>query len=199
MFPYTHRIISHHVQSNIKEQLNYQLDSKNFAWGNMKPDMVPSLAVKKHYKTESFDFVIDKIMDLMKHQPQELLDKNKKKKIEGEIGVICHFVSDYFCIPHNQRWEFKHSMVPHVKYETRLDSKASQYNVIDSISLPTLKNYSRRNVILFLEELLEEYETKRDYKRDIIYSVNICTRISGMILGAILSKDKKNKGIVFTK
>lgn len=193
MFAKTHQILAHHIANHVKQELNYTLDSHTFAWSNMKPDFVPHLAVRKHYIEESFPFVVERILYLI-HTPSDYLADDKKKKwVQSEIGVICHFVSDFFCVPHNQRWEFKHSMIPHVKYETKLEGIAKDVSLIDKLSLPSLDEVSKESVSLFLRELLDEYEQKKDYQRDLLYSVNVCTAISTFILNSIMSNAKEPK------
>jgi Zinc dependent phospholipase C len=187
LFAKTHQLLSHHIASHIKEKTNYTFEKYTFGWSNMKPDFVPSLAVKKHYIEESFPFVVEEILSLMTTPSEDLLNKHKKKIFEAKLGVICHFVSDFFCVPHNQRWEFKHSMIPHVKYETKLEGITRNVSTINSMCLPTLSLYSKESVSLFLRELLDEYEQKKDYQRDLLYSVNVCTAVSSFIIQAVLS------------
>ncbi|PLS19766.1 hypothetical protein CVD28_03935 [Bacillus sp. M6-12] len=179
-------MLSHHIATHIKEKVDYEFEKSTFTWSNMKPDFVPSLAVKKHYIDESFPFVIEEILSLMKTPMEDLLNKRTKKVFEAKLGVICHFVSDFFCVPHNQRWEFKHSMIPHVKYETKLEGITKDISMIDTMLTPTIQTYSRESISLFLRELLDEYEQKKDYERDLLYSVNVCTAVSTFIIQAVL-------------
>jgi hypothetical protein len=193
LFAKTHQILSHHIALHVKDQLNYSFHPSLFAWANMKPDFVPHLAIRKHYIEESFDFVVDKILALTQLPQYELLNEKRRKNIEEEIGVICHFLSDFFCVPHNQRWEFKHSMLPHIQYESKLETIAKEVSVIDKIHLPAIYDSSRNSVVQFLRELLAEYECKQDYVRDLIYSVNVCSSITSFILSAILANTNTKK------
>lgn len=156
----------------------------------MKPDISPGLAIRKHYKAETFEFVIDKIVALMKLSPVLFLDKKQKKIIECEIGVVCHFLSDFFCVPHNQRWEFKTMMIPHVQYERILHTKVKNISVISTIVMPKINGRTKQDITDFLETLLSEYESQKDYRRDLDYSVNVCTKITALILETILSNEK---------
>lgn len=177
--------MAYHIQSRVKESVQFDLNKSTFSWANMKPDFKPELAKRKHYIEESFEFVIDKIMNLIKIPASDLLDKQKRKMIEIEMGIICHFVTDFFCVPHNQRWEFKHSMIPHIKYETALDKKSRTLNTVQTLCLPEIKDDSRESITAFLKDLLAEYEVKKDYMRDVVYSVNICSAICSFILEKI--------------
>ncbi|WP_439649978.1 zinc dependent phospholipase C family protein [Cytobacillus pseudoceanisediminis] len=84
------------IQSFVKENSQYSVDTPTFSWANMKPDFIPNLAKRKHYIEESFDFVVDKILSLLKLPSYNLLDKNKRKRIDVEMGIICHFLTDFF-------------------------------------------------------------------------------------------------------
>jgi hypothetical protein len=195
LFAKTHQILSHHIALHVKDQLNYPFHSSWFAWANMKPDFVPHLAMRKHYIEESFNFVVDKIVALTQLNYQDLINEKKRKEIEVEIGIICHFISDFFCVPHNQRWEFKHSMLPHIQYEAKLEKIAKEISMIEKMHLPPIQDYSRNSICQFLKELLVEYENKQDYMRDLTYSVNVCSAITTFILHAILSNASIRKEI----
>lgn len=190
LFAYSHHVMSLQIQSFVKENSQYSVDTPTFSWANMKPDFIPNLAKRKHYIKESFDFVVDKILSLLKLPSYNLLDKNKRKRIDVEMGIICHFLTDFFCVPHNQRWEFKHHMIPHVKYESILDQKAKSLNIVEKLKMPPILNNSRESVSDFLIEVLEEYEQKKDYMRDIVFSVNVSTAICSYIIKSIMSNDK---------
>lgn len=179
--------MAYHIKSHVKENIQYDLNRSTFYWANMKPDFIPELAKRKHYIEESFDFVVDKVVALINTPAHHLLDNQKQKKIEIEMGVICHFVTDFFCVPHNQRWEFKDYMIPHVKYEAILDNKVKTLNVVNKLNLPAIKDHSKESVSFFLNELLEEYELENDYMRDVVYSVNVCSALCTFILERIYS------------
>ncbi|MDN4526331.1 zinc dependent phospholipase C family protein [Fictibacillus fluitans] len=189
LFAYSHKVMAHHIQSHVRESVQYDLNKSMFTWANMKPDFIPELAKRKHYIEESFEFVVDKIVALLETPASDLLDKQKRRWLEIEMGVICHFVTDFFCVPHNQRWEFKHAMIPHVKYERALDKKARMLNSINCLTLPEIKEYSKESVSFFLDELLYEYEQKKDYKRDMVYSISVCSAICTFILEKIYLND----------
>lgn len=178
------------IQSFVKEISQYSVDTAIFSWANIKPDFIPELAKRKHYIDESFDFVVDKIYSLLRLPSKDLLDKERRKKIDTEMGVICHFLTDFFCVPHNQRWEFKHHMIPHVKYESILDQRAKSLNIVKKILIPPILDNSRESISYFLKELLEEYEQKKDYMRDVVFSVNVSSAICSYIIKSIMSNDK---------
>ena len=113
----THFIISKSVLDNLESNKSFFLSEKNFIYGNIKPDISSKYVLNKHYLEESLSMVLEKI----KYLCQLTLDSLKKyfsiSKLSQELGVICHFLCDFFTTPHSERWEFTHSMNKHVVYE----------------------------------------------------------------------------------
>lgn len=63
----------------------------------------------------------------------------------------------FFCIPHSERWEFKHSMNKHVKYEKELASFAKTYTP----SQDDFKIWGNMSVKFFLEEAHKLYRKEK--------------------------------------
>lgn len=179
--------MAHHIESQVKHSIGYTFEPTVFSFSNMKPDFAPKLLVKKHYIEESFPFVVEEIADLIKTSSTDLLNKTKKRQFEAKLGVICHFLCDFFCVPHNQRWEFSHSMIPHVKYEVHLDSLIKNKSQINPMILPPIPDNSNLSISRFLYELLKEYELKQDYHRDMLYSANVCSAIIIFVLKEVFN------------
>ncbi|ABW19372.1 zinc dependent phospholipase C family protein [Alkaliphilus oremlandii] len=115
MLAQTHKIISEHVHSNVKEILGVDLNKFNLIYGSIKPDIAISLAKLDHFKPQSFDFVCNNINDLSSYNFQ--FNKEFIKQLSTRIGVVTHFISDFFCVPHNDRLTYQHHFIEHVKYE----------------------------------------------------------------------------------
>ncbi|MBC2575768.1 zinc dependent phospholipase C family protein [Peptostreptococcus canis] len=177
----THVIISNSVFENTDSNKKFLLDEKNFTYGNVKPDMFSKYKLKKHYLEESYDMIRDKI-EYMKNLTIDDLEKYfTKKTFSQEIGVICHFLADFFCVAHSERWEFKHSMSIHIKYEKNLTKIAKEYNI---------KN-DRMNEINDIDSLFfklyNEYKSNGNYERnDLKYSTYVCNTVTNYILDNIV-------------
>ncbi|WCK57777.1 zinc dependent phospholipase C family protein (plasmid) [Aneurinibacillus sp. Ricciae_BoGa-3] len=169
--------MAYHIHSHIKTHLHYELNMATFSWGSIKPDIVPSLALRKHEKEDSFSFLTERIVRLMKLHPHCLQDERKRRHIESELGIICHFLTDFFCFTHTQRCPFKHGMFSHIRYESSLHKLAKQLPKIEPVPLPVLSGKSFVDIERFLQEALSEYEQKQNVKRDIMYAVSVCIRI----------------------
>lgn len=86
--------------------------------------MVSTYKLKKHYMDESLEMILVKIRNLSALTENDINKWISISKFSQEVGVICHFLCDFFCIPHSERWEFKHSMNKHVRYEKDLAAAA---------------------------------------------------------------------------
>lgn len=118
MLPQTHKIISEHVYNNIKDTLGVSLNKSSLIFGSIKPDIAYSLVKLDHFKPQSFDFICDEINELSTHSFQS--NKEFNKFISNRIGIVTHFISDFFCVPHNDRQTYKKNFINHIKYEHKL-------------------------------------------------------------------------------
>lgn len=105
----THLTISNALIENLDSSKSFFISEKNFIYGNIKPDMTSKYVLHKHYLKESFDMIIGKIKSLCKLSLDFIEKYFSISKFSQELGVICHFLCDFFCVPHSQRWEFSHS------------------------------------------------------------------------------------------
>ena len=127
----SHIIISKSLLENTDSTKQFFLDSKNFIYGNIKPDIVSKYKLKKHYLDESYDMVRRKIGFLSSLNLDSIDDYYTKASLSQEIGVVCHFLTDFFCLAHSERWEFKHSMKIHIQYERNLTKVAKDYKIVN--------------------------------------------------------------------
>ena len=118
----THRIIGENILKYANSKSIYLINKKRFIWGNIKPDCTPKYKVKKHYYDESIDMIVEKIIYLASLKLEDVYYDIKLGKFSEELGVVCHFLCDFFCAPHYYRWEFKstNAVKQHVMYEQKL-------------------------------------------------------------------------------
>ncbi|OPJ55167.1 zinc dependent phospholipase C family protein [Alkalithermobacter paradoxus] len=180
MLMHTHKIIAYHVYDNIKNKLDIDLNRNCLIYGSMKPDISPRLALKKHYKNESFNFVLDEIMSLIDDGLSEnLISINR---FSTRLGVISHFLSDFFCLPHFDRDYYHDKLIKHLKYENDLHYKFKDFKGIDKIKIPYLEDVNSKCIRAFIEELYDTYKNKPiGFENDIHGSINISSAV-GMVI-----------------
>ena len=97
----THILIAQNILRDV--DVDFKISDKNFIYGNVKPDMVSKYKLKKHYLDESFDMIVNKIKKLASLSMYDFKKKFSVSRFSQELGVICHFICDFFCIPHSER------------------------------------------------------------------------------------------------
>lgn len=177
----THMIMANNIIKQASYKKNSLINKNRFMWGNLKPDCASKYKFKKHYYDESIEMIIEKIKELSSLSVSEIYNDFGKKKFSGELGVICHFICDYFCLPHNQRWEFKKAIKRHVKYENTLAKIAKAYVPIGRMDA----NLQLNEINEFIINNIKEYEKEKGYVRDLEYSHFVCNSIVNLILNEI--------------
>ena len=178
----THLTISNALIENLDSSKSFFISEKNFIYGIIKPDMTSKYVLHKHYLKESFDMIIGKIKSLCKLSLDFIEKYFSISKFSQELGVICHFLCDFFCVPHSQRWEFSHSFKKHVIYEKDLQSIAKDTN------FKTLEKTSIHHIGVeeFFNKLYKEYVKKEDFENDLFFSTYMCNSVVDYIFNCIL-------------
>ena len=177
----THIIIANNILNQANGTKIYLINKKRFIWGNIKPDCASKYKLMKHYYDESIEMILDKIKLLSSLSVEDIYYDFGKNKFSEELGVICHFLCDFFCIPHNQRWEFKHSMKKHVLYEKRLAKFAKLYRPKSYIN----SDLSLSDIEDFIVKNQEKYKKEESFRNDLSYSYFICNSVMNMILNEV--------------
>jgi hypothetical protein len=135
---------------------------------------------------ESFDFTVDRIMKAAS-QPGAGIDK-----LSVNIGVISHYMADFFCLPHSKHWDFLDGkkIIEHIKYEHRLQDVVGMYCGYIDPSFPRIKNENREYVKEYISEYYSEYKQTEGYKHDFKNAVLINLSITSFILGTLASRQK---------
>ncbi len=185
----THFIISKAVLENLDGNKSSFISEKNFIYGNIKPDISSKYVFSKHYLSESFSMVMDKIKYLCHLSLDSLKRYFPISRLSQELGVICHFLCDFFTAPHSERWRFYHSMNKHVTYEKELDSYAKNMTFSNCNLSPKIDN----NVEEFFHVLYKNYKSNDiSYENDLKYSAYICTSVVSYIIDCIVSNSLRS-------
>lgn len=190
MFAKTHKLIANNIINTLPIQYNEYINKKYFIYGNIKPDGFSKYKFIKHYKDESYNLMLSKII-FLKDLSLNDIDKYGIKKFNEELGVLCHFFSDYFCLAHDERWLFKTNMIEHIKYESNLCTLKFDFNIEN-------KESCIKNVEKFLSSELNKYHKLKSVenlnpKNDIIFAQYVCNSIVLFILDSILNKKENTK------
>ena len=94
----------------------------SFYIGSILPDCIPSFLVRKHTIEDSFKVLEKEFEKLVSH-----FDPNKgaDRYFCRHLGVITHYISDYFTFPHNANYPGK--LKDHCIYEEALKHEIRAY------------------------------------------------------------------------
>lgn len=106
-----HVTVAESVLEALKNKYGTQLDKKNFVKGNVKPDHSFSFLYVRHNLESTFDMVTESLLLLTRR----LVNGVSFGECCFELGMVCHYITDYFSLAHNQC--FSGGLRKHVKYE----------------------------------------------------------------------------------
>ena len=176
MFIGTHRTIAENVYLNLVAEKNIKLNHNLFIAGNIIPDLHVDYIKQKHYKYICYEN-IKKAMIEMSNTKMTL------KEFSFKAGIICHYISDFFCYPHEQEWHYlQGNTKEHIVFEEKqnLITNNKIFTVNKNISIKAIEN---AYIDFFVENLLDEYRKAVDYSRDVEYAVNASYRcVEAMLL-----------------
>lgn len=185
----THKVMGENIIKYANSKSIYLINNSRFIWGNMKPDCVPKYTFMKHYFDESIDMVVGKIIYLSSLTLEDVYYKMTIGKFSEELGVICHFLCDYFCAPHYYRWEFKSTSAVkhHMMYEKKLAKLAKNFRPTGIINT----NLKSENIKDFILQLQKQYDGIVNHNNDLTFSYYVCDSIVNMILNNVFFNDKR--------
>lgn len=190
----THTMLAKDFIYNLDNNKKELINENHFIWGNIKPDCVSKYKLKKHYLDESLDMVVNKIQFLSSLSLDDIYKNYSENKFSQELGVVCHFLCDFFCVPHNKRWEFKsaNAMKEHVMYEKDLSRVAKEFKIRKDIE----RSINSQEIRSYIIDLQKEYEKEMEYNNDLDFAYYVCQSVINMILDEVIinEKIKKYKG-----
>jgi len=101
-----HHKIGKKISSELKE-LGCYVNERLFLLGNIFPDLCQSYLWRRHEHLHSRNFI---------HKKIEML-KKRPKLFSFHLGVLAHYICDYFCYPHSS--VYSENMLQHILYELR--------------------------------------------------------------------------------
>ena len=190
----THKVMGENIIKYANSKSIYLINNSRFIWGNMKPDCVPKYTFMKHYFDESIDMVVDKITYLSSLTLEDVYYKMTIGKFSEELGVVCHFLCDYFCAPHYYRWEFKSTSAVkhHMMYEKKLAKIAKKFRPTGIINT----NIESKNIKEFILQLQKQYDGIVNHNNDLTFSYYVCDSIVNMILNNVFVNDNRISNVI---
>lgn len=162
----THLLIADKVHDYITSQYDVQIDKSRFAFGNIKPDILRNYITKRHTMKNSLWYIL---REMKKYE-------SFKKTVENNpvhIGMINHFLSDFFCSPHYYKC-LNTNLKKHLEYETELHNVFEEMDKSGELDLSHISNkfYSATSFYETIRQLEKEYtNVEPSIENDIIFSL----------------------------
>lgn len=184
MITSTHILFSKVLYENCMKDLNFKLDKYKFMYGNIKPDIFCNYFKDNH--------TIKGSIQIVEESSKKLINgKNNIGEFSVELGVICHYVCDYFCIYHTEEYA-NNNIFEHISYEKRLHNKALDMIKNKKIKIKARTNLPKEDIVEFIYKMQEIYfNEKQSLIRDITYALETANTIAEWIVYYSILKDKK--------
>ncbi|NMB08521.1 MAG: zinc dependent phospholipase C family protein [Tissierellia bacterium] len=202
IFADTHKIIATNMYENIYHIYNIELNKDSLLWGSVLPDILPNYKLHRHYKRESLGFIVNEIVKLIfisrYLEFDSKTDPIKIKLLSKKLGIISHYLSDFVCKPHAERWTFTTNMFKHIDYESKLNDYAPEHNFkkniinIDDIDIYQNRIIKLRPIIKdYIENVVKEYSNKEGFDYDLDYALSLSLKVSYFVIDTINAYSEK--------
>lgn len=147
-----------------------------FKLGSMVPDLVPSFITKKHEINSTFDILERKMNKVVSTYDE---DKGLTSIHTKDLGVITHYLADYFTFPHNR--QYPGSLKDHCMYEKELKLALKAYVRSVGVDMPLdIKEQldSVPAICTFIKKRHDEYVSHmQNVQSDCSHIVKICVAV----------------------
>ncbi len=158
-----------------------QSHKKAFYFGSILPDCVPTFLTRRHTIEDTFDILEKEIRKLTENYDME---RGIGSYYCRHMGVITHYVADYFTFPHNSI--YPGNMAAHCMYEKHLKKALYSYVHSEEAKRERLEIQQIDTVTKlceFIRETHQDYlEAMIQVEVDCQYIVSLCHRVVDIIL-----------------
>lgn len=157
----------------------------SFKLGNLAPDLVPTFFTKRHEINNTFDIVekkIDRIIDTYDY------DKGLTRLHTKDLGVVIHYIADYFTFPHNDT--YTGNIKEHCSYERELkyalndyiDHIGTEYDFVDA-------HHSTLDICEYIRDCHTKYKCRfQNLQNDCKHIIQVCANVIKAIFDLIFQR-----------
>lgn len=171
----THLKISKLLYKQYTKQYNIKLHKGSFMYGNIKPDICLEYSKYPHS--------VDGTLSIVSKLSEEISEcKENTKYISKNLGMIIHYVCDYFCLYHSRDYISK-SIIKHFIYELRLHFILMRLLLINKTDFNCEKIVPDKNIqIIIFDEQTKYFEKEKSMEKDLTYAIST----AGLVLQSII-------------
>jgi len=185
----THLFFSKIFYENMLYANCVKIKKINFKFGNIKPDLMLNFKDIPHNYCSSSRYIISEIESLIEGTLR--IEDLQSKDFAVRLGIIDHYISDFFCMPHNRNL-VKKSLISHLVYEKRIDSICKKINICmlkKFLYDKELEIGPENSVSEFFHLRYNNYRNEAfSVTNDILYAIQTCTIVNNYIIKSCIKK-----------
>lgn len=191
MFVQSHKVMADWIYKYVEENADFSLNLLRFRAGNISPDLPLYHSHLKHYKHQNFEYVLQMLHDLTESDPTR--NVGALKNYSYRLGVVCHYICDYFCYPHHSRRYFYNKLSEHLIYEKDLHKIIKKFKQSDYLSEYQLENIIGNNKKVSFFDMIEEFHNdymskEHSFEKDAKYAITAASIVATVIILASLGR-----------
>lgn len=173
--------------SGMEELLQHK---RAFYIGSVLPDCTISFFTRKHCMEETF-FILEK--EIRKITEEYDFSRGMNPYFCRHLGVIIHYVADYFTFPHNTF--YAGTIKAHCKYEKQLKFVIREYIRRENVQRCRTDNvHSVEDICLFIKKMHQEYaKVQNTLENDCEYITMLCHYVVDAILNILEEKSQQKQ------
>ena len=157
-----------------------KLHKGSFYMGRVLPDCMPSFLVRRHTIEDSFEVLEREFQKLVSHFDPV---KGINCYFCRHLGMITHYVSDYFTFPHNAN--YPGNLKDHCIYEEELKKQLRAYvhspEAIRKRQVQEMQSPS--DILAMIRQMHEKYlQMESVVRRDCEYIIELCHKVVDAVL-----------------
>lgn len=187
---YSHLHVSAIILKKLKSEYGICLPAVVFSTANCRPDYSIKYKRHPHYK--------DDMYGIIQQMLRELAQSNKAKMnrvfLADRLGVICHYLCDFFCYAHTER--FQGGLKEHIRYEAELNHYIKQRrHICESVNFLSGMQLSSSidDVLQRLDDHLQDYYSLSiSCGFDMVCAIQACMEVLVQMLYIVICKRQLN-------
>lgn len=170
---FSHFMMGKLLYHNLKN-IDIKLKRNAFIFGNIKPDVSSRYNKLPHYKKDVYSLFKSEVLALCDMKVSE--GSSFSSEYSEKLGVICHFISDFFCFAHCE--QFDNRGWNHFIYEMKLSfymlkRKKSMKNIDNLMDYSQF--YNTNSIFEEMDKENEEYFASHQSEgMDVLCSLQNC-------------------------
>lgn len=192
MFVQSHKVMADLIYEYVEDHADLSLNQLRFRAGNMSPDLPLYHSHLKHYKHQNFEYILDMIINLVNTDPSS--NVGTLRNYSYRLGVVCHYLCDYFCLPHHNRRYFHDKLGEHMAYEKELHKTIKKFKRSDYLSqyyfheIMEITKDKPIDLLAMIEEFHTDYMAENpSFFIDASYAISVTSILASIVVLASLN------------